>query len=65
MSGTEISLLFEKSKELDQLRKELEDDILEINKLHKKLQSSKYSLLRIFCTRIHPSLVSWTNKGTP
>ncbi|KAH0458366.1 hypothetical protein IEQ34_013681 [Dendrobium chrysotoxum] len=40
MSATEISVLFEKSKELDQLRKDLEDDILEINKLHKKLQAS-------------------------
>lgn len=40
MSGTEISVLFEKSKELDQLRKELEEDVLEINKLHKKLQST-------------------------
>ncbi|KAL0914677.1 hypothetical protein M5K25_015045 [Dendrobium thyrsiflorum] len=44
MSGTEISVLFEKSKELDQLRKDLEDDILEINKLHKKLQACKYHL---------------------
>lgn len=44
MSGTEISVLFEKSKELDQLRKELEDDIVEINKLHKKLQSCKCPL---------------------
>ncbi|KAG0463527.1 hypothetical protein HPP92_019076 [Vanilla planifolia] len=40
MSTAEISVLFEKSKELDQLRKDLEDDLIEINKLHKKLQST-------------------------
>ncbi|RWW40512.1 hypothetical protein BHE74_00054071 [Ensete ventricosum] len=40
MSGIEISVLLDKSKELDQLRKEQEEVHQEINKIHKKLQSS-------------------------
>lgn len=40
MSGIEISELLEKSKELDTLRKQQEDHIQEINKIHKKLQST-------------------------
>lgn len=41
MAGIEmISGLLDKSKELDQLRKEQEETLLEINRIHKKLQSS-------------------------
>ncbi|XP_073003540.1 SAGA-associated factor 29 homolog A-like isoform X3 [Typha latifolia] len=40
MAASEISQLLEKSKELDQLRKEQEEVIQDINKLHKKIQSS-------------------------
>ncbi|CAD5179649.1 SAGA-associated factor 29 homolog A-like [Musa acuminata AAA Group] len=40
MSGIEISVLLDKSKELDQLRKEQEEVHQEINKIHKKLQST-------------------------
>ncbi|RZC71265.1 hypothetical protein C5167_034446 [Papaver somniferum] len=40
MSTIEISSILENSKELDRLRKEQEDVLLEINKIHKKLQST-------------------------
>ncbi|THU51249.1 hypothetical protein C4D60_Mb06t29000 [Musa balbisiana] len=40
MSGIEISVLLDKSKELDQLRKEQDEVHQEINKIHKKLQST-------------------------
>ncbi|WOL14381.1 hypothetical protein Cni_G23161 [Canna indica] len=40
MSGIDIGVLLEKSKELDQLRKEQEEVLLDINKMHKKIQSS-------------------------
>ncbi|XP_008804219.2 SAGA-associated factor 29 homolog A-like [Phoenix dactylifera] len=40
MSGIEISELLEKSKELDLLRKQQDDHLQEINKIHKKLQST-------------------------
>ena len=45
MSGMELVGLFEKAKELDQLRKDQEDVLTEINKIHKKLQASKIILL--------------------
>lgn len=41
MSSQELSGILENSKELDRLRKELEEVLLDINKLHKKLQSSE------------------------
>lgn len=37
--GIETGLLFEKAKELDQLRKDQEEVLQDINKIHKKLQS--------------------------
>ncbi|OVA20587.1 SGF29 tudor-like domain [Macleaya cordata] len=40
MSTIEISSILENSKELDRLRKEQEEILLEINKIHKKLQST-------------------------
>ncbi|KAK9689411.1 hypothetical protein RND81_09G057700 [Saponaria officinalis] len=40
MSATEINSILDHSKELDRLRKEQEDILSEINKLHKKLQTS-------------------------
>ncbi|XP_020107538.1 uncharacterized protein LOC109723537 isoform X1 [Ananas comosus] len=39
MSGVDMATLLEKSKELDQLRKEQEEVISEINKLHRKMLS--------------------------
>ncbi|XP_078433766.1 SAGA-associated factor 29 homolog A-like isoform X2 [Wolffia australiana] len=41
MSGVELPGLFEKAKELDQLRKDQEEVLSEINKIHKKLQSTQ------------------------
>ena len=41
MSSPEISGILENSKELDRLRKEQEEVLVEINKMHKKLQASK------------------------
>lgn len=41
MSTFEIASLLDNSKDLDRLRKEQEDVLLEINKIHKKLQTSK------------------------
>lgn len=38
MSGVDIATLLEKSKELDQLRKEQDEVISEINKLHRKMR---------------------------
>ncbi|EPS58013.1 hypothetical protein M569_16804, partial [Genlisea aurea] len=40
MSSVDISEILDNSKELDRLRKEQEDVIIEINKMHKKLQST-------------------------
>ncbi|KAL6960316.1 hypothetical protein U1Q18_041816 [Sarracenia purpurea var. burkii] len=40
MSSPDFAGLLESSKELDRLRKEQEDVLIEINKMHKKLQSS-------------------------
>ncbi|GMP29419.1 hypothetical protein CsSME_00004529 [Camellia sinensis var. sinensis] len=40
MSSPDIAVILETSKELDRLRKEEEDVLFEINKMHKKLQSS-------------------------
>ncbi|GMY13249.1 SAGA-associated factor 29 homolog A-like isoform X1 [Fagus crenata] len=40
MSSPEISAILEHSKDLDRLRKEQEDVLVEINKLHKKLQAT-------------------------
>lgn len=51
MSSPDITGILETSKELDRLRKELEDILQEINKLHKKLQSGT-SLLPIFVLMI-------------
>ncbi|KAG8384884.1 hypothetical protein BUALT_Bualt04G0164700 [Buddleja alternifolia] len=40
MSAPDIAGIMENSRELDRLRKELEEVLIEINKLHKKLQST-------------------------
>lgn len=40
MSSPDIAGILDKSKELDQLRKEQEDVLIEINKMHKKLQTT-------------------------
>ncbi|CAL5370142.1 unnamed protein product [Camellia sinensis] len=40
MSSPDIAVILETSKELDRLRKEEEDVLFEINKMHKKLQST-------------------------
>lgn len=40
MSAPDISSILENSKELDRLRKEQEDVLTEINKMHKKLQTT-------------------------
>ncbi|XP_050135503.1 SAGA-associated factor 29 homolog A-like isoform X2 [Malus sylvestris] len=40
MSAPDIAGILEKSKELDQLRKEQEEVLIEINKMHKKLQAT-------------------------
>lgn len=41
MSSPEIAGILEHSKDLDRLRKEQEDVLVEINKMHKKLQASE------------------------
>ena len=41
MSSPEISAILEHSKDLDRLRKEQEEVLVEINKLHKKVQASE------------------------
>jgi small-conductance mechanosensitive channel len=43
-SSPDIVSILENSKELDRLRKDQEDILSEINKLHKKLQTSYYFL---------------------
>ncbi|PIA62117.1 hypothetical protein AQUCO_00200248v1 [Aquilegia coerulea] len=40
MSGVEISSILENSKEFDRLKKEQENVLNEINKMHKKLQTN-------------------------
>ena len=43
MSSLDIDGILANTKELDRLRKDLEDVVLEINKMHKKLLASEYS----------------------
>ena len=43
MSSPEVSGILENSKELDRIRKEQEEVLVEINKMHKKLQASEIS----------------------
>uniref|UniRef100_A0A0D3HTH1 Uncharacterized protein n=2 Tax=Oryza TaxID=4527 RepID=A0A0D3HTH1_9ORYZ len=43
--GADIASLLDKAKELDQLRKEQDEVVTEINKMHKKILS--YTLLNI------------------
>lgn len=42
MSSADIAGILENSKELEQLKKEQEDVLNEINKMHKKLQASMF-----------------------
>lgn len=42
MSSPDIAGILDNSKELDRLRKEQEEVLLEINKMHKKLISSEF-----------------------
>lgn len=44
-SSPDIAGILENTKELDRLRKEQEEVLVEINKMHKKLQASMYFLL--------------------
>lgn len=41
MSSPDIAGILDNSKELDRLRKEQEEVLIEINKMHKKLQASE------------------------
>lgn len=41
--------ILDKSRELDRLRKEQEEVLIEINKMHKKLQASKSIKFILFC----------------
>lgn len=41
MSSPDVAGMLDQSKELDRLRKDQEEILIEINKLHKKLQSSE------------------------
>lgn len=41
MSSPDVAAILDQSKELDRLRKDQEEILLEINKMHKKLQSSE------------------------
>ena len=48
-SSPDIAGILENTKELDRLRKEQEEVLVEINKMHKKLQASmSFLLLSIF-----------------
>lgn len=47
MSSPDIVSILDNSKELDRVRKEQEDILSEINKLHKKLQASKFLSLSL------------------
>lgn len=61
MSAPDIAGLLDTSKDLDRLRKEQEEVLLEINKMHKKLQSSEFSYLDIeFNDHRHFSLCDCT-----
>lgn len=44
-SSPDVSGIMDNAKELDRLRKEQEDVLIEINKMHKKLQTSGFSSL--------------------
>lgn len=49
MSSPDIAGILDNSKELDRLRKEQEEVLLEINKMHKKLISSEFLFLFFSC----------------
>nr|VDC91890.1 unnamed protein product [Brassica rapa] len=50
MSSTpDITGILENTKELDRLRKEQEEVLVEVNKIHKKLRSLNVTLLRLCC----------------
>lgn len=53
MSSPDIGKILDNSKELDRLRKEQEEVLLEINKMHKKLQSSEFTSLTLIYTLIY------------
>lgn len=58
MSSPDISGILEKSKELDQLRKEQEDVLIEINKMHKKLQASESLFYNVYlCVQFYGNFV--------
>lgn len=47
MSSPDIVGILENTKELDRLRKEQEEVLVEINKMHKKLQACKCFYLNL------------------
>ncbi|KAJ0052128.1 hypothetical protein Pint_02836 [Pistacia integerrima] len=49
MSSPDVVDILDRSKELDRLRKEQEEVLIEINKMHKKLQASKSIKYILFC----------------
>ncbi|KAK9950233.1 hypothetical protein M0R45_005734 [Rubus argutus] len=61
MSSPDIAAILEKSKELDQLRKDQEDVLVEINKMHKKLQA----MFQIFLLNQLDTLLPSGPQGQP
>lgn len=58
MSSPDISGILEKSKELDQLRREQEEVLIEINKMHKKLQASESLFYNVnLCVQFYGNFV--------
>lgn len=58
MSSPDIAGILDKSKELDQLRKEQEEVLIDINKMHKKLQASESLFYNVYhCVQFYGNFV--------
>lgn len=58
MSSPDIAGILDKSKELDHLRREQEEVLIEINKMHKKLQASESFFYNVYhCVQFYGNFV--------
>jgi len=62
MSSPDIVGILENTKELDRLRKDQEEVLVEINKMHKKLQACKCFYLNLISQNNFSNLFFCSNK---
>ncbi|KAK6155233.1 hypothetical protein DH2020_009481 [Rehmannia glutinosa] len=67
MSSPDIAGILDNSKELDRLRKEQEEVLLEINKMHKKLQSSesRSTIIKFYLWHYQSFLLNHLDQNSP